>query len=119
MPFCSHNKTFIDAINMLEIQKERLQQRRKKVLISLGASDLRINRSFGDMKRDFTHLFLKCDEYGLKPLVTTILCIDTPELKLRADMFNRFLMENFQNVVDMGQVGRHGLADTILLSQNR
>lgn len=114
MPFCSHNKTIADALHMLNLQKDRLQARRKKVLISIGASDLRNNRSFGEMKRDFTHLFLECDHLGLKPLVTTVLCFDSPELKLRADMFNKFLLENFENVVDMQLVGRYGLANAML-----
>lgn len=119
MPFCSHNKTIAEAIDMVEIQKDRLQQRKIKVLISIGATDLRNNRSFGDLKRDFTTLFLRCDELGLKPLVTTILCIDSPEHKQRADMFNKFLMENFENVVDMQQVGRYGLANVMLMTHNR
>lgn len=103
---------------MLKIQGDRLRERRKKVLISIGATDLRINRPFGDMKRDFTHLFLECDRLGLKPLITTILCFDSPDLKLRADMFNKFLMENFENVVDMQQVGRYGLPNTMLKTHN-
>lgn len=108
-----------DALNMLNLKKENLKQGRKKVLISIGASDLRNNRSFGEMKRDFTHLFLECDGLGLKPLITTVLCIDSPDLKLRADMFNQFLKENFENVVDMQQVGRYGLANAMLLTHNR
>lgn len=119
MPFCSHNKTIVEASQMVEIKKDRLQERKIKVLISIGATDLRNNRSFGDLKRDFTHLFLRCDALGLKPLITTILCIDSPELKLRADMFNKFLMENFENVVDMQQVGRFGLANVMLKTHNR
>lgn len=119
MPFCSHNKTIADALNMLNMRIDNLRQGRKKVLISIGASDLRNGRLFGDMKRDFTHLFLECDRHGLKPLITTVLCIDSPELKLRADLFNRFLVENFENVVDMHQVGRHGLANAMLLTHNR
>lgn len=119
MPFCSHNKTIADALYMLNIKRDSLQQGRKKVLISIGASDLRNDRPFGDMKRDFTHLFLECDRLGLKPLITTVLCIDSPDLKLRADMFNNFLMENFENVVDMQQVGRYGLANAMLITHNR
>lgn len=119
MPFCNHNKTIAEALYMLDIQKDRLQQRRKKVLISIGATDLRMAHSFGDMKRDFTHLFLQCDALGLKPLVTTVYCIDSPELKERADLFNKFLMENFENVVDMKQVGRIGLANAMLMTHNR
>lgn len=104
---------------MLEVQKDRLRHFKKKVLISIGATDLRNDCSFGDLKRDFTHLFLKCEEYGLKPLITTIQCIDTPELKLRADMFNKFLMENFIGVIDLHQVGHYGLANVMLMNQNR
>lgn len=119
MPFCSHKNTIQEALHMLEIQKDRLRQRKKKVLISIGATDLRNNCSFGKMKHDFTHLFLKCDEYGLKPLITTVLCIDSPELKLRADMFNTFLKECFDNVIDVQEVGRCGLANVVRMTQKR
>lgn len=116
MPFCSHNKTIAEARHMLNNLKDRLQQRRTKVLISIGATDLRNNRSFGDMKHDFTHLFLECDRLKLKPLITTIHCIDSPDHKLRADLFNKFLMENFDNVVDMHQVGQYGLINAMLMT---
>lgn len=119
MAFCDHNKTIGQALHMLEIQKFQLQERKKKVLISIGVTDLRNNRSFGDLKRDFTTLFLRCDEYGLRPLITTILCIDSPQLKLRADMFNRFLKDNFENVVDIQQVGQFGLANIMLKTHNQ
>lgn len=104
---------------MVEDKRDRLQERKTKVLISIGATDLRNNRSFGELKRDFTNLFLTCEALRLKPLITTVLCIDSPELKLRADMLNKFLMENFTNVVDMQQVGRYGLANTMLMTHNR
>lgn len=119
MPLCSHNKTMAEALDMVKVQKDRLKQRGKKVLISIGATDLRLDRSFGDMKREFTELFMECESYGLKPLITSIYCIDTPELKVRADMFNGFLTKNFQNVVDMRRVGQYGLAKAIMMSQKQ
>lgn len=119
MPFCNHTKTIAEALQMLELRKERMQEHKQKVLISIGATDLRNNQSFGDMKRDFTRLFFKCEEYGLKPLITTIQCIDSPQHKVRADMFNAFLMANFENVVDLREVARFGLANVILKTHNR
>lgn len=113
MAFCDHSKTFNEAIEMLNANKDRLQERKKKVLISLGATDIRRQSSFGQMKQDFTSLFLRCDQFGLKPLITTVLCFDSPELKTRADCFNRFLMENFENVIDMREVTRCGLTEVL------
>lgn len=98
---------------MLELKKDSILRRKKKVLISMGATDLRSGRALFEMKRDFTRLFLLCDNYGLKPLITTILCIDTPELKRKSDIFNKFLMENFENVIDMHKVGLYGLSEVM------
>lgn len=113
MATCRHNLSIDDAIKMIEIQKDRLRQRNKKVLISIGATDLRGAKRLFDMKRDFTRLFLKCEEFGLRPLITTILCFDTPLIKKKADIFNKFLLQNFVNVVDMREVGRYGLAEAL------
>lgn len=96
---------------MLETKAECLQKRKKKVLISIGATDLKNNQPLFEMKRDFTNLFLLCDQRGLKPLITTVLCFDTPELKRRADIFNKFLLESFENVIDMRLVGMVGFSE--------
>lgn len=114
MPYCEHNLTIFEATNRIrQTGKDRLQQRKKKVLISIGVTDIKQNRSLSDMKREFTHLFLLCDEYGLKPLITTILCFESPQLKQRADIFNRFLIESFENVVDMRSVLTVGLPEVM------
>lgn len=110
---CNHTLTIADATKMIEIQQKTLQAKKRKVLIAIGVTDLRNGRSLCDMKRDFTALFMRCDHYGLKPLITTILCFDSHELKLKADLFNNFLLESFENVVDMRNVLRSGLADVM------
>lgn len=109
MPICNHTMMITDALHMLEIQKVRLQECKKKVLISIGATDLRNNNSFISMTQNIMDLFSKCDEYGMEPLITTVLCIDTPQLSSRADTFNKFLMENFHNVLDIQDVGPSNL----------
>lgn len=119
MPYCNHTLTFAEVYHSLEKTQERLKQRKKKVLISLGATDLRKNRRLFEMKRDFTKLFLLCNDLGLKPLVTTVSCFDTPELKRRSDIFNQFLMQNFENVIDMDLVGMNGLCDLMSTLNNK
>lgn len=117
--FCNHTQTFEEAMGRLQVQKDRLQQKKKKVLISIGATDLKNGRPFFEMKREFTKLFMFCQQSGLKPLITTILCFDTPEIKAKADMFNDFLLESFENVVDMRQVIRHGLVEVMTSLNNK
>lgn len=110
---CNHTLTIVDALKGVESQHKTLQSKKRKVMIAIGVTDLRNGRSFGEMKRDFTALFLRCDQYGLKPLITTIICYDSPQLKNRADLFNGFLLESFENVVDMRVVQQNGLADVM------
>lgn len=115
---CNHTQTIADAMKKVEAQHHTLQNKKRKVMIAIGATDLRNNRSLVDMKRDFTALFLLCDKYGLKPLITTILCFDSPQLKAKADLFNEFLTNCFENVIDMRAVLRCGLAD-VMTSLNK
>lgn len=102
--------TFAKAYELVEIRKPILQQKKRKVLISLGATDIKIGTPLQDMRRDFTKLFLRCEELGLKPLITTVLCFDTPVIKAKADIFNEFLIESFENVIDMREVLRSGMS---------
>lgn len=102
-----------DALRMLGMQSSRLKEKKKKVVLSIGATDLKDGQSLQEMKRDFTKLFLFCEEQGLKPLVTTILCYDTPQIKEKADIFNGFLLKSFENVVDMRKVMQYGLAEAM------
>lgn len=103
---------------MVDLQKAILQQKRRKVLISIGASDIRNGAALFDMKRDFSNLFMRCEELGLKPLITSVICFDSPELKAKADIFNEFLIDCFENVIDMRQVIRSGMSD-IMTSLNK
>ncbi|XP_055314968.1 uncharacterized protein LOC129575399 [Sitodiplosis mosellana] len=111
LSMCNHTLTIGDALKMIDVQHQTLQKKKRKVMIAIGVTDLRNGRTLCEMKRDFTALFLRCDHYGLKPLITTILCFDLPELKTKADLFNSFLVDCFENVVDMRMVLRSGLAD--------
>lgn len=111
--FCNHNQTIAEATKMIESEKEKLQSRKKKVLLSIGTTDLKNNQRLTQMKLEYTKLFLLCHGMNLKPLITTIHCFDTPELKAKADIFNDFLRDSFQNVVDMQEVMRFGLGEVM------
>lgn len=111
--FYKHTQTIAEATKVLDSLKEKLQSRKKKVIISIGTTDLRNDKLFSQMKMEFSKLFLLCQDLNLKPLITTIHCFDTPELKAKADMFNEFLLDNFKNVVDMRDVIRYGLGNVI------
>ncbi|XP_031628559.1 serine/arginine-rich splicing factor 4-like isoform X2 [Contarinia nasturtii] len=113
LALCNHNLLISDAKKLVHQQREILKEKKRKVIISLGASDLRSNRKFSEMRRDITGLFLMCHEYKLKPLITTILCFDNIELKRKADLFNQFLFECFENVVDMRDVMKSGLSEVM------
>lgn len=82
------------------------------VLLSIGETDLRRGMSLYEMKRLFTSIFLACESYKLKPLVTTVMCWG-PKLSRKANIFNKFIMDNFANVVDMGKVHCGGLESAL------
>lgn len=113
LSMCNHTLTFVDALKMVEAQHNLLQAKKRQVMLAIGVTDLRNGRSLCDMKRDFTALFLCCTKYNFKPLITTIVCFDSPELKAKADLFNKFLMDCFENVIDMRDALRCGLADVM------
>lgn len=115
---CNHTLTIADALKMVETQHKTLQEKKRKVMIAIGATDIRNGRTLCEIKRDFTSLFLRCDGYGLKPLITTILCFDSPELREKAEYFNNFLIECFENVIIMRDVLKTGLAD-VMTSMNK
>lgn len=110
LPFCNDTLTIAQAIHRVTKEKTTLQSKKRKLIISIGTTDLRENHSLCDMRRDFTALFLLCDEFNLKPLITTIICFDTPYLKKKADIFNQFLLECFDNVIDLSEVMKTGLS---------
>lgn len=114
MPLCEHTLSCAEALSRLDMVSERLKQKKKKVLISIGATDLRNGKPLYEMKRDFTRLFMYCHQNKLKPLITTIMCFDTPELKTKADIFNDFLLDSFENVIDLRQVQRIGFAEVTM-----
>lgn len=113
LALCNHTLSISEAYTKIETQKKMLQAKKRKVLISIGVTDLRFGKTLPEMRREFTELFLRCEEYGLKPLITTLLCYDSPELKGMADSFNAFLMDSFENVIDMRDVLKSGLAEVM------
>lgn len=104
---------------MVEKQKQSLQEKKRKVLISIGATDLRSEKPLYELKRDFTKLFLLCNELKLKPLITTVLCFDSPVIKEKSDIFNEFLLQSFRNVIDMREVVRLGMAEVMTNLNNK
>lgn len=75
--------------------------KKKCVILSIGTTDLRNGTSLSDMRKQFVTLYRLCQNNGLKPMVTTISCMDTKELNAKAKIFNEFLRTNFTNVIDL------------------
>lgn len=84
------------------------------MIISIGLTDLKNGTSLPEMKRLFTLLFLTMENYRLRPLVTTIMCFGSYELIEKAKIFNKFLHENFENVIDLWDVFTYGLENTLV-----
>lgn len=105
--------TITEALQKVEKMKTILQVKKRKVLISIGATDLKTDKPLHELTRDFTKLFLLCDELKLKPLITTVLCFDNPIIKEKADIFNKFLLKCFQNVIDLRKAAQEGFSQVI------
>lgn len=75
--------------------------KKKCVILSIGTSDLRKGTSLIDMRKLFLTLYRLCQNNGLKPLVATISCMETQELIEKSKVFNEFLKQNFDNVIDL------------------
>lgn len=100
--------TIAEALRSIEHLGKCNVPRHKKVIISIGASDLRNGIKLFDMRKQFVTLFTTCLRNGYKPLITTIASFDSPELNRKADIFNSFLMQNFSNVFDVFTAVRSG-----------
>lgn len=100
----------IDRGIILKLKNEKI----KNVIISIGATDLIEGTSLPDMKRLFTELFRLCERNGLRPIVTTILCFDSKEVDEKAKIFNQFILENFENVIDLWDAFTHGFENTFV-----
>lgn len=106
-------KTAIESVNAIIMPRVN---KKKCIILSIGTSDLRKGTSLSDMRKQFVTLFRICQNNGLKPLVTTISCMDTMELIAKAKIFNEFLQQNFTNVIDLFNAvngANGGLANTL------
>lgn len=87
--------------------------KKKFVILSIGTCDLRKGTPLFKMRQQFLTLYTLCQRYGLKPLVATIHCMDSPELDVKAKLFNDFLKQNFENVIDLFKAFEGGLAQSL------
>lgn len=106
--------TMAEAIRNIEQIASRQTKRTKKLLISIGVTDIRNGMSLCEMRKEFTTLFLACEHLGYKPLITTVCCYDSPCLNEKAEIFNDFLKDNFDRVFDVANAVRHGFGTSLL-----
>lgn len=81
-------------------------KKKRKLIISIGATDLRTKTPLIMMRKQFVTLFLTCERNGYDPLITTIACYDSPQLHQKANIFNEFLKTQFEKVIDL-EMGLH------------
>lgn len=112
-------RTAIESVSMFITPKVH---KKKCIILSIGTSDLRNGTSLIDMRKQFVTLYRMCQNNGLKPLVTTISCMETMELMEKAKIFNEFLQQNFTNVIDLFKAvngANGGLANTLASLRKR
>lgn len=96
--------------------------KKKCVIISIGTSDLKKGTTLSDMRKQYVTLYRLCQNNGLKPLVATISCMESYELIEKAKVFNEFLKQNFENVIDLFKTVNGfngGLASTLASLRKR
>lgn len=102
--FCSISQTIREAILHLEEAPEG-RFNGKAAIINIGATDIFNGISFEELIKNYIELFDLCEVVGVDPIVTTILPIakanESNEMMWKVHMFNQFLKENFENVIDM------------------
>lgn len=114
--FCRRELTMKEVYDNIP---KLLNRRTKAVLISIGVTDIRRGLSLRETKRFFTGIFQACQNYNLVPLVTTILSTDTNKIhNQKVEIFNRFIHENFTNVLDMWKVACFGFESALSATYN-
>lgn len=111
--YCKREQLIASALHLLSFEK--LQSGKiRNVIISIGATDLVKGTSLPEMKRLFTILFRLCEKHHLRPIVTTIVCMTSKVVDEKARIFNQFILENFDNVIDLWDVFIHGIENTLV-----
>lgn len=77
----------------------------KKVIINVGSVDLLHGADIIDMKFDFKRLHTVCRAQGFEAVITTLAPLANvghmPEIRHKWNLFNKFLLNNFEDVVDI------------------
>lgn len=76
-----------------------------RVILNIGSVDLLHGRDFIEMTEDFLHLYAEFEKRRIHPVITTVaplanMCY-SKEIQKRLQQFNLFLINNFENVLDI------------------
>lgn len=98
---CISGQTIKDVTKMLKAKVKVSNC----VILNIGSVDLLHGRDFIEMTEDFIHLYAQFEKRGIKPVITTVaplanMCF-SKEIQQRLQQFNLFLINNFENVLDI------------------
>lgn len=100
-----------------EQDKNDAEPKERKCLINLGATDIANGIEFDELIQQFIELIETCDEFKIKPYITTILPLSgkstSNEFAWKIRQFNHFLIETFENVIDLWQSLSRGLSQNM------
>lgn len=89
----------------------------KKVIINIGSVDLLHGADIIDMKFDFKRLHSMCRAQGFETVITTLAPLANvghmPDIRQKWNLFNKYLLKNFEDVVDITPCFQSKLGHTI------
>lgn len=122
--YCVVGQTIADAVTLIKAKNlndetKELPSEPIKVIVNIGAADICRGTSFRHMTIDFMNLMETCTKLNMEPTITTVLPFGATEkgeeIAWKAHSFNKFLLENFTNVIDLWSCFTIGMSR--LLSQ--
>lgn len=108
--YCVVGQTIADAITLikaknLDDETKEIPLEPVKVIVNIGAADICRGTNFREMAENFMELLDTCHKLNMDPTITTVLPFRATEraeeISWKANAFNKFLLENFTNVIDL------------------
>lgn len=111
---CVSGQTIKDAVKRLS---HCTSITTKKVIINIGSVDLLHGADIIDMKFDFNRLYTLCRTQGLETVITTLAPLANighlPEVRHKWNVFNKYLLNNYEDAVDIAPCFQSKVGHTI------
>lgn len=109
---CFFGQTIQQAIESVETSPANFDSR---VIINIGMTDICQGIGFHDICMRYIQLVHLCKARGMKPTITTLMPIGSPSMDVlwKVLNFNKFLLENYTNVIDLWSCLSYGLGEKL------